>query len=144
MMLKTFSPSFFLMSSSLIYCIRWRNREKKSQLGQIITLIYALKYSTTWNMLTYKKLHEKLFLMNGKCRKCPKCLTIKINGSIFFLRKKEKETEKRTHYFLKKKKKKDTRLEILHKIVMLASRFQGWRHGSLRPEMKVFKRLFYI
>ena len=57
-------------------------------------------------MLTYKKLHEKLFLMNGKCRKCPKCLTIKINGSIFFLRKKEKETEKRTHYFLKKKKKK--------------------------------------
>ena len=42
--------------------------------------------------------------MNGKGRKCPKCLTIKINGSIFFLTK--KETEKRTYYFLKKIKNK--------------------------------------
>ena len=58
--LKRF-PFFFLLFSSLISCIQWRKLEKNSQLGQIIPLWYALTYSTTWNMLTYKYYMKNFF-----------------------------------------------------------------------------------
>ena len=125
-------PSSFLMFSSLIYCIQWPNYTTLICLN----IKYHLKYANI------QKLHEKLFLMNGKGRKCPKCLTIKINGSIFFLIKK-KETEKRAHYFLKKNKKWHVVRNIAqnsHASKLLSRLAQD----SLRPKVKVFKRLFYI
>ena len=97
-----------------------------------LNIKYHLKYANI------QKLHEKLFLINGKGRKCPKCLTIKINGSIFFLIKK-KETEKRAHYFLKKNKKRHVVRNIAqnsHASKLLSRLAQD----KLRPKVKVFKR----
>ena len=90
-------------------------------------------------MLTYKKLHEKLFLMNGKCRKCPKCLTIKIN---FFLIKKKKQ--KSGHTIFSKKLKKGHAVRNIAQNSHACKLLSRLAQGSLRRKVKVFKRFFYI
>lgn len=88
--------------------------KKKNSVGPNYTTLICLNIHYHLKYANIQKLNEKLFLMNGKGRKCPKCLTIKINGSIFFLIKKKKRNRKADTLF-SHQKKKDTRLEILHK-----------------------------
>ena len=78
---------------------------KKISAGPNYTTLICLNIQYHLKYANIQILHEKLFLMNGKGRKCPKCLTIKIN---FFLIKKKKQKSGHT-IFSKKKKYKRTR-----------------------------------
>ena len=77
-------PSFFnVFIINILYTVA--ESAKKISAGPKFPTFICLNIQYHLKYANIQILHEKLFLMNGKGRKCPKCLTIKINGSIFFI-----------------------------------------------------------
>ena len=98
MMFKTFSLLFFIVFIiNILYTVA--ETGKKFSAGPNYTTLICLNIQYHLKYANIQILHEKLFLMNGKGRKCPKCLTIKIN---FFLIKKKRNRKADTLFSQKK------------------------------------------
>ena len=131
-------PSFFnVFIINILYTVA--ESGKKISAGPNYTTLICLNIQYHLKYANIQILHEKLFLMNGKGRKCPKCLTIKIN---FFLIKKKKQ--KSGHTIFSKKNIKGHVVRNIAQNSHACKLLSRLAQGSLRRKVKVFKRFFYI